>query len=152
MKRGELVYFSRRPGSDFPYHVGFDLGNNQILMLTGGKVASVDLKSYLNKTGYGIVGYADISNYVTPCEFKKNVMDEKDSLEANFRNWDPSGTMCVDVIIAGFGNSYSRLKNDIRQNYGMNSNSYPTDINNAYFWRRNTTYVQFFKGTGKFRR
>jgi RHS repeat-associated protein len=48
LSRGEMIYFSRRPGSNFPYHVGFDQGNNQILMLTGGKILTVNLENYLS--------------------------------------------------------------------------------------------------------
>ncbi len=150
LKRGELIYFSRKPGSDFPYHVGFDQGNNNILMLTGGEVSTVDLNKYLKKSGYGIVGYADISDYIDPCEFEKNISDAKKDLEKNFCNWDPSGTMCVDVMSAGFGNTYSTLQKNIRRDYRLNMN-YPTNITNQYFFRRNTTYVQFFRNTGRFR-
>jgi len=150
LARGEIIYFSRKPGSDFPYHVGFDLGNNQILMLTAGKVATVDLNTYLNAQGYGVVGYADISNYISAPDFEANVNAAKNALESNFQNWDPSGTMCVDVMNTGFGSTYPTLKADIAKNYNLNPSLYPTNINDPFFWRRNSDYLQYFKNIGRF--
>ncbi len=148
--QGDLVYFSKKPGSKFPYHVGFDKGNNQIIMLTGGKVSTVDLNAYLQATGYGVVGYADIKGIISPDDFVLNILDQKTILEANFANWDPSGTMCVDVMNAGFGSKLPSLKMNINADYLLNPTTYTTSPNNSYFFRRNTTFKSYFMNQNLF--
>jgi hypothetical protein len=151
-KENDLVYFSPKPGSDWPYHVGFDTGNDQIIMLQGGEVKTVDKQTYLNYSGYGIAGYVNVSKYIKTKDFKKNVQNKKSELENSFDDWDNDGTVCIDVINAGFGDKYKDLKKDIKSDYKKNSKTYKhSKIGDKYFWRKNTTYAQFYKNKKMFR-
>ncbi len=79
------------------------------------------------------------------------VVFAKDELEGAFQNWDASGTVCVDILDAGMGELFKVLEAAIREDYAEHPGSYGTNIENPYFWRRNTTFVTFFKNTGNFR-
>jgi hypothetical protein len=147
LERGELVYMSPRPGSDFPYHVAFDQGGGRALMQTMGQVESVNLADYLEKTGYGIAGYGDIRDLVAADLFEQNILDAAQSLEA-----DP-GTACVDVPNAGFGASFNELKRAIQSDYlrdpGGYSRNTPRGPADPYFFRRNTTFQNYWRNTGR---
>jgi hypothetical protein len=159
LSRGDIIYFTPpnpKGDSDFPFHAGFDKGNNKILMLTGypGTIQTVDLDEYTDRTGKKIAGYADISDYVTADQFESNIGGQQSALEKKFVDWSGvgTGTMCVDVIIAGLGDGYKKLKADLCADYIKDNSKYEIKMNDPYFWRKNLTYKTFFKNTNRFRR
>ena len=114
-------------------------------------MTTVDLSAYLQGTGYGVIGYGDLRPFIDPARFASNLLGQKPALDANFRGWDPAGTVCVDIVAAGLGSYYTDFQDAVEQDYASNSDTYETDIDNEYFWRRNSTLVTFFENTETFR-
>lgn len=164
--RGELLYLRDREHGT--YHVGFDQGNNQILLLNMGDVRTADLNKYLEKNPqFDLVGYADITDYISADSFIKNVRLAEKSLERNYDDYNQynlSATWCVDVVIAGMGgrtgSAFTNLRIDMHLDYYFNSdpNAYVIDgvknnnPNYFYFYRRNINYITFFKSEGKIKK
>ena len=151
-ERGELVFFSKKPSSDFPYHVGFDTGNDQIMMLTHGQIGTVPLRDYAVVNGYGVIGYGDLKDFVAPDDFVKNLTAAAPVLEQNFQQWQPTGTVCIDIVAAGMGSGYKKFQDAIRANFKSNPSTYPTPMSDNYFWRRNSTLTTYFQNVGLFRK
>jgi RHS repeat-associated protein len=148
LKRGELVFFEHF--NPHYMHVGFDQGNNKVLLLTKGVIKSVDLQRYKEVNEFNIVGNADISGYISADEFEKNVFAAKDELERNFNDWNEldGSTMCIDVIKEGFGDSLTQLENDIRKAYNTDPTGFEGKLGDPFFWRRNINLINFFNRKG----
>jgi RHS repeat-associated protein len=147
LARGELIYMSPRPGSDFPYHVAFDQGNGLALMQTRGLIRSVKLADYLKITGYGIAGYGDIRDLISADEFENNILKAAKALES------APDTACVDVPNVGFGLLLGDIKKAIRLDYLSDPVGYlrhsPKGPADPFFFRRNTTFQIYWKNTGR---
>jgi uncharacterized protein RhaS with RHS repeats len=160
---GELLYFSRTPNSDFPYHVGFDVGRDpgstrdRLLMFTVGQVRGVYLDAYLDMLlldfglNYGLIGYGDLTDFIGAEEFAANLTGDAARLNSEFQDWSAEGTVCVDIVKSGMGGRWNQLQSAIGKDYRRKPDAYDTPISSPYFWRRNSTFVTFFKNTGRWR-
>ena len=156
---GDLVFFGTSL-KGIPKHVGFDMGYGILMFSTNyGKVVSYSLDKYLKDTGYVVLGYGDIKDYIDPNDFIFNITSDigaKKIMEENYVSPNDSGgegTRCVDIIRYGLGyRAFTKLKKDIINSFYKNRKSYRfsgVTPYNPIFWRRNSTYYTFLKLKGK---